>query len=443
MRKDKITSFILWFLVAGMALFFFYKWDPHLVTDSMPYQGYIFAGVSAFLLLYTLFCAVCATFYRTAPVLKEQDLPGCTVIVPAYNEGKHVAETLLSLLESDYPAEKLQIIAVNDGSKDDTMEYIRSAQSRSEGRIESLDLKKNGGKKHALYRGFHMAKFDIVVTVDSDSIVTKESLRNMVSAFHDPAVGGVAGNIRIKNLADGMIPKMMDVGFMFGFELIRSAQSLTGIVMCTPGALSAYRKSTVMPFLDDWLHQSFLGAAANIGEDRALATMILKHGSRVTFQNNAVAATCIPYTYGRFCKMLLRWIRSDVRENLLITLYFFRNIRFRWSTLAFAFHLVALIIGTFMPLVFFPMLIGMCFHFSSEMFFQALYCGALFGFLSSLIPALIYARRVSALDGVWAVVFTFYNTFLLFWIPVYAFFTARNSNWLTRELVPEKANKSV
>ena len=434
MKKDKIIAFVLWAFVLGLAALFYYKWEPALVLDSMPFQGYFFTAVSAFLLFYTLFCAVSAVFYRPEKMLKEEELPGCTVIVPAYNEGRHVAETLESLLCADYPPEKLQIIAINDGSKDDTMEYIRSVQSRSGGRIDSLDLKENGGKKHALYRGFHLAKHDIVITVDSDSIVTKESLCNMVSAFRKKEVGAVAGNIRIKNLSDGMIPKMMDVGFMFGFELIRSAQSLAGCVLCTPGALSAYRKSTLLPFLDDWLHQSFLGVPAIIGEDRALATMILQHGSKVTFQSNAVAATCIPHTYGKFSKMLLRWIRSDVRENLLITLYFFRNMQFTWSRAAFAVHLGALIVGTLMPLVFFPLLFDMFFRFTSGELVQALYCGALFGFLSSLIPAMIYAKRVSVPDAVWAVVFTFYNTFLLGWIPVYAFFTARNSSWLTREL---------
>ena len=441
MKKDTFIALILWCFVLGIAILFYCKWNPSAVLDSMPFQGYFFAAVSAFLLLYTLFCASCAVFYRPEKNLEKTELPGCTVIVPAYNEGEHVAVTLESLLNADYPADKLQIIAINDGSKDDTMEYIRSVQSRSGGRIDSLDLKENGGKKHALYRGFHLAKHDIVITVDSDSIVTKESLCNMVSAFRKKEVGAVAGNIRIKNLSDGMIPKMMDVGFMFGFELIRSAQSLAGCVMCTPGALSAYRKSIVMPFLDAWLHQSFLGAPAVIGEDRALATMILQHGSKVTFQSNAVAATCIPHTYGRFCKMLLRWIRSDVRENLLITLYFIRNMHLSWSRASFAFHLGALIVGTLMPLVFFPLLIDMCFRFTADGLFQALYCGALFGFLSALIPAMIYAKRVSVPEAVWAVVFTFYNTFLLGWIPVYAFFTARNSSWLTRELQdPRKKN---
>jgi hyaluronan synthase len=293
---------------------------------------------------------------------------------------------------------------------------------------------KNGGKKHALYQGFKMANHDIVVTVDSDSIVTKESLRNMVSAFNRSDIGGVAGNIRIKNLSDGMIPKMMDVGFMFGFEIIRSAQSLIGYVMCTPGALSAYRKSLVMPFIDEWLNQRFLGAAANIGEDRALATMILQRGYRVTFQSNAVASTCIPHTYGRFCKMLLRWLRSDVRENLLISIYYFKNLRFSLAWAGFGFHLISLVLGSVLPVISLPFLIDMLCRFAPAVLFNAFYYGAALGIVGAFIPAMIYAKRVSFLNAVWAPVYSLYNMLLLWWIPVYAFFTARNSDWLTREL---------
>ena len=432
--REKITAALLWGLVAGVTIMFFRSWTPATASGVMPWQGYFFTAVSAFMLLYILLGAVCAVFYRPARALTDGELPGCTVIVPAYNEGKHVAETLCSLLESDFPADKLQIIAINDGSKDDTMEWIRYAESRSAGRIISLDLMKNGGKKHALYQGFQMAEHDIVVTVDSDSIVTKESLRNMVSAFNKSDIGGVAGNIRIKNLSDGMIPKMMDVGFMFGFEIIRSAQSLLGCVMCTPGALSAYRKSIVMPFLDEWLHQTFLGVPANIGEDRAIATMILQHGAKVTFQSNAVAATCIPYTYGRFCKMLLRWLRSDVRENLLIGIYYLKNLRFSLECAGFGFHLIALALGTVVPVISLPVLVDMVCFLTPAGLFHAFYYGVALGIIGALIPAMIYAKRVSVLDAVWAPVYSFYSMALLWWIPVYAFFTARNSNWLTREL---------
>ena len=87
---------------------------------------YIGLTISVLLTSYMLSQAVLACFYK--PVTEwnsDRPLPGCTVIVPAYNEGSAVADTLRSLLKSDYPADKLEIIAVNDGSKDDTLNWIK------------------------------------------------------------------------------------------------------------------------------------------------------------------------------------------------------------------------------------------------------------------------------------------------------------------------------
>ena len=136
--------------------------------------------------------------------------------------------------------------------------------------------------------------------------------------------------------------------------------------------------------------------------------------------------------------MLLRWLRSDVRENLLMTVHFFKNFRFSLAYAAFAFHLGSLVLGTVMPLISLPVMVDMICRYSPAGVFHALYYGAVLGFIGALIPAMIYAKRVSVLNSVWAVVYSVYNLFLLSWIPVYAFFTARNSNWLTREITANR-----
>lgn len=436
--KKNVVPALLWCLFIAAIVTFIFTRNENTKMVISNWQSAFFLSISFFALAYMLFGAVSAYLYTPAKPLIDSDLPGCTVLVPAYNEGAHVAETLFSLFESDYPQEKLQIIAINDGSKDDTLAWIRHAEQHSNGRLQVIDLKKNGGKKHALYRGIHLAKHDIIVTIDSDSIVTPDSLRNMASSFQSSEVAAVAGNIRIKNLEGGMIPRMMDVGFMFGFEIIRSAQSILGCVMCTPGALSAYRKSAIMPFLDQWLNQTFLGAPAAIGEDRAIATMILQHGYKIVFQRNAIAFTCIPDTYSRFCKMLLRWMRSDVRENYLITVSGMKTFHpLHLSDWGFAFHLSFQILASILPIVVVPVMISMCMNMTLIEIWNSLYYSTALGFISALIPALIYAVRVSILNAVWALVYSVYNATLLVWIPVYAFFTVRNVNWLTREIQPQ------
>ena len=80
-------------------------------------------GIMSVTYIYLLATGICCCFYRPVKTVADDDkLPACTVIVPAYNEGCHVERTIKSLLASDYPADKLQIIAINDGSADDTWE---------------------------------------------------------------------------------------------------------------------------------------------------------------------------------------------------------------------------------------------------------------------------------------------------------------------------------
>ena len=87
-----------------------------------------------------------------------------------------------------------------------------------------------------------MGTGDVFVTVDSDSIVTKDTLINLVSPFiKDEQCGAVAGNIRVLNNKKEALPKMLDVSFVMSFEFVRFAESNLNSVLYTPGALAAYK----------------------------------------------------------------------------------------------------------------------------------------------------------------------------------------------------------
>src|SRR5699024_10033335 len=171
-------------------------------------------------------------------------------------------------------------------------------------RVAIYQQPENKGKRHALYRGFHLATGDVFITVDSDSVVKKDTLRNMASPFVvNQECGAVAGNVRVLNRKKALIPRMLNVSFAFSFEFIRSAQSALGSVFCTPGALSAYRREAVMNCLPEWINQTFMGQASTIGEDRAMTNMIHKQGYKVFFQRNAYVFTNPPLEYRNLHKM--------------------------------------------------------------------------------------------------------------------------------------------
>ena len=199
--------------------------------------------------------------YKPVEGVQDNELPTTTVIVPAYNEGKQVWSTLMSLAESDYPEEKLQLLAIDDGSKDDTWYWMQEAKKVLGSRLAIYQQPVNKGKRHALYRGFNIGNGEIFVTVDSDSVVAKDTLRNLVSPFVvNEKCGAVAGNIRVlNNEKKALLPKMLDVSFVLSFEFVRSAESTLESVLCTPGALAAYRSDAVFACLDGLDKPDFYG----------------------------------------------------------------------------------------------------------------------------------------------------------------------------------------
>ncbi|HZH70034.1 MAG TPA: glycosyltransferase family 2 protein, partial [Flavobacteriaceae bacterium] len=286
--------------------------------------------VLVFKILFLLF--LFAYFYKYKPIqsVTDKELPSVTVVVPAFNEGRFVFDTLKSVIKSDYPKDKVQLIAIDDGSNDDTWEWMQKAKEELGDSVSIYQQPANKGKRHALYRGFNLASGDVFVTIDSDSIIDKNTLRNLVSPFLiDKNCGAVAGNVKIHNSKKAIIPKMLNVSFAFTFGFIRAAQSQMKTVLCTPGALSAYRKEAVMNCLEDWMNQTFLGVKTDIGEDRAMTNMIMKQGYNILFQSNALVYTNIPETYQTLRRMFTRWERSNVRENIMMSKFAFFKFRLK------------------------------------------------------------------------------------------------------------------
>lgn len=366
--------------------------------------------------------------YKEISSVADDELPTVTVIVPAYNEGSLVYHTLISLSNSDYPVDKMQIIAIDDGSKDDTWQWMLKAKYELLGRVHIYQQPKNKGKRHALYRGFHLADGEIFVTVDSDSLVEKNTLRNLVSPFVvNKNCGAVAGNVKVLNNRSGMIPRMLNVSFVFSFELIRSAQSVLKTVLCTPGALAAYKKEAVMNILPEWIDQTFMGKPSDIGEDRAMTNMILKQGYDVLFQRNAHVLTNTPEEYENLYKMFIRWERSNVRENIMMSKFAFGDFRQGNKT-----GTRILLLNQWLKVILaYPLMISMLFfvlNYPVVFLLTTLFAIAL---LSS-VQVIFYARKYNLLESFWAYPYSIFYAFSLFWITPYAIATAAKRGWLTR-----------
>lgn len=407
----------------------FYEFNIERLNSVIGFPFLVLASVlllfKAGFMLYNIYL-----YFRYKPIksVTDEELPTCTVIVPAYNEGKLVWDTLLSIAESDYPQEKLQLLAIDDGSKDDTWYWMQEAKKRLGDRLSIYQQPENKGKRHALYRGFNMGTGEIFVTIDSDSIVKTDTLRNLVSPFVvDKNCGAVAGNVQVLNNEKAMLPKMLNVSFVMSFEFIRSAESRVGSVLCTPGALAAYRSTAVFACLEEWINQTFMGQASDIGEDRAMTNMILKQGHHVLFQRNAYVLTNVPEKYRGLSKMFIRWGRSNVRENLMMSKFVFTNFR-KGSKVGAR----LLFLNQFLTIAMaYPFLLFMLYFILIHpvLFFSSTLLGIL---ILSSFPVFFYAKRHNFSESLWAYSYSLLYTFGLFWIMPYAIATAGRRGWLTR-----------
>ena len=362
--------------------------------------------------------------YHPFPAALAAEAPFLTVVIPAYNEGAMVQQCLDSVAAAHYPADRIEIIVVDDGSRDDTWDHIQAA-ARRHPRIKTIRFARNQGKRAALEAGFRQAQGEVLLTVDSDSIIEPETLLAMVGPFRNPRIGAVAGKVAVFNRSEGIIPRMLHVRFVLSFDFLRAAQSTYGTVYCCPGALSAYRTSVVHRVLEAWMQQTFLGEPCTYGEDRAITNFILAQGYDVVYQRTAVVHTRVPATYNGLCRMFLRWDRSFIKEEIhlarivwtrpfiprLITILdtCIANLRFPVSLLSLALLAVLVVHHPYV-------LVRMMFV-----------IGAV-----SLLNVLYYLHSERSWDFLFGILYSYFAFFGLFWIFPAAFLTLRSRSWMTR-----------
>ena len=363
--------------------------------------------------------------YRPFPSSSWADAPSLTVVIPAYNEGAMVMNSIESIMQASYPRERLELFVVDDGSTDDTWNYMRQAAGRYPGRVTAVRLPKNRGKRAALEVGFRRARGEVVVTVDSDSVIAPNALLAITGPFRDRRVGAVSGNVRVYNREQGIIPRMLHVQYILSFDLMRAVESSYGTVYCCPGALTAYRASVVRQVIDDWLNQTFLGARCTYGEDRAITNLILAAGYNTVYQRSAHVHTVAPENYVQLCRMFLRWDRSYIREEL-------RFLRIVWSR-PLRSRLIALcdrvITNLRHPVNYASLiLIASLVAGNPVIIFRVL---AAIG-LVSLFNMIYYLRTEPSKDFLYGVFYSYFAFFGLFWILPYSACTLRSRSWLTR-----------
>lgn len=221
--------------------------------------------------------------------------PMVTIIVPAYNEQDVLEKTVDSVVNLDYPKNKLEIFIVNDGSKDNTKE-IADRLAKKYSNVQAFH-KPNGGKASAMNYGIKRSHGEIIISFDSDSMVTPNSLKAMLPYFNDPEVMCVTPSMKVYK-PKGILQRIQAVEYDMGIFL-RKVFSYINAIHVTPGPFSAYRKS----FFEK--HGGY--DEKNITEDMEVAMRIQSLNYKIENSTQSLVYTISPNKFMPLLKQRRRW----------------------------------------------------------------------------------------------------------------------------------------
>jgi hyaluronan synthase len=212
---------------------------------------------------------------------------------------------------------------VDDGSTDATGAVLDRIAAARDG-VTVVRFASNRGKRAAMAAGIRATSAEIVVFVDSDSVLAPDALRWIVQDFASPEVGAVAGHADVLNARESWLTRVQAVWYFFSFRVYKAAESVFGTVTCCSGCFSAYRREAIARHVTAWERQTFLGRPATVGDDRALTNLVLRDW-KTRYQAHAHSATLVPSDLRKFLIQQARWKRSWTRESLLLALHIWRK----------------------------------------------------------------------------------------------------------------------
>lgn len=234
--------------------------------------------------------------------LELSNYPTVTIAVPCYNEEKTLPKTVKSLLSLDYPKDKLSIFLVDDGSKDNTWEVIKSFESYPNIRIFK---KENGGKHTALNLALENNTSEFFACLDSDSFVHDQSLKRILKTFErDPRNMAVIPSTIIYN-PQNIVQTVQRVEYEVNV-FAKKMLGFVGGIQTTPGPLSTFRTKV----FDELGHYH----KAHNTEDQEMALRMQEHGYRIDCCHDAYIYTSAPDTLVKLYRQRVRWSYGYIKN---------------------------------------------------------------------------------------------------------------------------------
>jgi len=286
-----------------------------------------------------------AVLERPYTASKEQNLEldklRVVVLIPAYNEDERLLKACItSLLIQTRPPDHIEV--VDDGS---TANY-KTVRIWLADLLERRDISirwtrtENGGKRHAQAIGIrNNPEADIYLTLDSDTVLDPEAIRNGLLPFADSKVQSVAGVCLPINVNENLLTRFTGLWETVWQLVERSAQSTMNCVTVNSGILAFYRATTIRRNLEPYLHETFFGRQVKYSDDSLMTLYSLSEGKTVQ-QPNSIAFSAVPNKYSHHIRRYIRWMRGSFIRSfwrfkyLPLTSYIYWLHLFRWIQFA-------------------------------------------------------------------------------------------------------------
>ena len=235
------------------------------------------------------------------PKLKK-NYPSVSIIVPCFNEEKTISKTIRSLLNLDYPKNKLEILVIDDGSSDKTFQKAKLLEKYKQVKVFH---KKNGGKYTALNYGLSITKAEFVGCLDADSFVDSHALGLIMSYFINPKIMTVTSSVKIHQPRN-MLQRIQKIEFILGIFLRKVFASLNSITVA-PGPFTIYRKKVfdkLGPF-----------RSGHNTEDLEIAFRLQSKNYQIANAPNACVYTVSPTSFKKLYQQRKRWYHGLLKNG--------------------------------------------------------------------------------------------------------------------------------
>jgi cellulose synthase/poly-beta-1,6-N-acetylglucosamine synthase-like glycosyltransferase len=228
-----------------------------------------------------------------------------SVLLVGHNEGSVLRRAVIALGEQT--RKDLQVVVVDDGSTDRMAAVGRRLQS--EGLVDVfISTGLRGGKSAALNLGLTFCTGDFVIVGDVDTSLDRYAIERVIEPFVDPSVGGISGNIGVRNFRASVIASFQAIEYLITISLGRNLSDLLGIVLIASGAFAAFRRDALV---------AIGGWDVGPGEDANVTLKLRRAGWKVRFAPEAWALTDVPETLSALFRQRRRWDASFVRVRLI------------------------------------------------------------------------------------------------------------------------------